>query len=406
MELYKHQQEFLTKNPSKHLLCWDTGVGKTLAAIQWGNQRDSNLVIVPKHLKKQWERNLKTEGEADFLVVTKEEFRRDWETLPKCAAVIGDEAHYFAGMKSQLSKNLLKYIKKNEVKDIILLTATPYMSTPWNIYRLAQILGYKWNYWEFSQRFFYHIRMGSRMIPQVRADIEDDIAELVNKIGSTVRIEDCAEIPEQSFVPEFFTLTPEQTRAIKRVREEEPNPAVRYTKFHQIENGSLKGDDFMKDELFDAQKHARIMELVDEHKKIAIFARYNLQLSFLQAELKKKGKHVLLINGETKDKDPLVLEAEKADEVVLLINAACSEGYELPSIGVAVFASLSFSYKDYKQALGRFLRINKLKKNVYVHLVNEGTIDEAVYLSIMRKEDFDIAIYARESKDPYGKQRQ
>lgn len=400
MELYKHQKEFLDKNPSKHLMCWDTGVGKTLASIIWGNRRPSNLIIVPKHLKKQWNRNLKSDGKSTYVLVTKEEFRRDWDELPACSAIIVDEAHYFSGMKSQLSKNLLKYIKKHKVVDILLPTATPYMSTPWNIYRLAQILGYKWNYWEFSQRFFYHIRMGSRMIPQVRTGIEDEIAELVNRIGSTVKIEECAEIPPQIFVPEFFTLTPSQLKAIKRVREEETNPAVRYTKFHQIENGSLKGDEFREDEFFDAQKHERIMDLVDENKKIAIFARYNLQLELLKKELEAKGKNVLIINGEVKEKDPIVQQAEKSDEVVLLINAACSEGYELPSIGTIVFASLSFSYKDYKQALGRFLRINKLKKNLYIHLVNEGTIDEAVYQSIIRKQDFDIAIYARnEMKD-------
>ena len=111
-----------------------------------------------------------------------------------------------------------------------------------------------------------------------------------------------------------------------------------------------------------------------------------------------EGKKVFLINGDEKDKDAVALEAEASDECVCLINAACSEGYELPSIGFIVFASFSFSYKDYKQAIGRFLRGNKLKKNVYLPLVNEGTIDHAVYQSILNKQDFDIAIYSRSQK--------
>ena len=399
MELYNHQKEILSKNPAKHLVCWDTGVGKTLAGILWGNQYKDVLVICPKHLKKQWGRAIKENGKTSFLVVSKEEFRRDWDDLPKCDAIIGDEAHYFAGMKSQLSKRLLQYIKKHEVKFVWLLTATPYMSTPWNIYRLAQVLGYRWNYWEFSNRFFYHVQMGSRMIPQVRPNIEEDIADLVNKIGTTLSIYDCFDVPKQTFLePEFFALTKEQEKALKTLKENETNPAVRYGRMHQVENGALKGDDFTPHAFFEAEKHARLHELADENKKIAIFCRYTLQLELLKKEFEAEGKKVFLINGDEKDKDAVALEAEASDECVCLINAACSEGYELPSIGFIVFASFSFSYKDYKQAIGRFLRGNKLKKNVYLPLVNEGTIDHAVYQSILNKQDFDIAIYARNQK--------
>lgn len=400
LSLYQHQQDILNKNPARHLLSWDTGVGKTLTAILWGNQFKHVLIICPKHLVKQWERAIKEHGKATFYVISKEQFRIKWDTLPQFDAIVGDEAHYFAGMKSALSKNLIKYIKLHSVQFIWLLTATPYMSTPWNIYRLAQILGYKWNYWEFSNRFFFQVRMGARMIPQVRPGIEDDIAELVQRIGSTVDIYQHFDVPDQNFLePEFFELTKEQQKRIASLKGEEVNPAVRYNYIHQVENGALKARDaFSKDEFFDADKHRRIEELVDEHKKIAIICKYTLQLEYLQEVFKKKGKTVFLINGETKDKDEEALDADAADECVCLINAACSEGYELPSIDFIVFASFSFSYKDYKQIIGRFLRGNKLKKNTYLPLVNEGTVDNAVYNSILKKESFDISIYVREQE--------
>lgn len=401
-QLYKHQKDILADNPAKHLLSWDTGVGKTLTAILWGNQFKTVLVICPKHLVKQWGRAITENGKkgTTYTVISKEQFRIKWDTVPKCDAIIGDEAHYFAGMKSTVSKNLIKYIKKHSVLFIWLLTATPYMSTPWNIYRLAQILGFKWNYWEFQNRFFYMVRMGARMIPQVKSGIEDEIAELVQKIGSTVDIYSAFDVPEQTFLePEFFALTKEQEKHIKLLKGEEVNPAVRYNYIHQVENGALKArDDFSKNEFFEADKHKRIEELVDEHKKIAIIAKYTLQLHLLRDMLQKKGKTVYLINGEEKDKDAIALKADSSEECVVLINAACSEGYELPSIGFIVFASFSFSYKDYKQIIGRFLRGNKLKKNTYLPLVNEGTVDHASFLSVLKKEDFDVAIYARSQK--------
>ena len=42
---------------------------------------------------------------------------------------------------------------------------------------------------------------------------------------------------------------------------------------------------------------------------------------------------------------------------------------------------------------GRILRLNKLKKNVYIFLLTEG-VSQAVYESVMKKRDFDISIYA------------
>lgn len=402
MKLYNHQKEILDLNPAKYLLSWDTGVGKTLVGIKWGNQFESVLIICPKHLVKQWGREVKKfeNGTTEFIIISKEQFRINWEKLPKCDAIIGDEAHYFAGMKSAISKNLIKYIKKHSVDFIWLLTATPYMSTPWNIYRLAQILGYKWNYWEFSNRFFIHVRMGNRMIPQVRKDIEDEIAELVNRIGNTVDIYKEFDVPAQNFLePEFFSLNKDQTKMIDSIKVEEINPAARYGYIHQVENGSLKArDDFSKNEFFDADKHRRLEELMDEHKKIAIVAKYVLQQEMIKELGEKKGKKVFLINGTVKDKDEVTLDVEASEECVVVISAGCSEGYELPSIGFIVFASFSFSYKDYKQIIGRFLRGNKLKKNTYLPLVNEGTVDHASYMSVLKKQDFDIAIYARSQK--------
>jgi len=61
---------------------------------------------------------------------------------------------------------------------------------------------------------------------------------------------------------------------------------------------------------------------------------------------------------------------------------------------------MSFSFTSYQQACGRFLRINRLKKNVYVHLITEGeSLDRAVLDAIKLKKDFDIAIYSRKQEN-------
>lgn len=330
-----------------------------------------------------------------WTVVTKEEFRRDWDKLSKHEVVIVDEAHYFSGMKSQMSKSLSAYLKKHKTVNVLLLTATPYLSTPWNIYVLAKHLGHNWNWYEFKNRFFYDRYIGRRVIAVPKDGIEEEIAKLVQQIGDVVKMEDCADIPDQVFEVESFDLTKEQEKAKMALLE--PNPAVRYTKYHQIENGTLKGNEYEADQFWPSHKEERLKELALENKKMVVVCRYNLQVYSLATTFKEMGKKVFVITGETTNRDMVVNDAEAADEGIVVVNAACSEGYELPSFPLMVFASLSFSYKDYKQMLGRILRINKLKKNVYLHLVGNG-VDRAVFDAIMNKKDFDIAIYARDTE--------
>lgn len=374
------------------LLAHETGTGKSLTSIEWSKLNgDNSLFIVPKALKEKWERDLKKEC-SKGVVITKENFRMNWKSLSPYKNVIVDEAHYFSGISSQMSKSLYGYIKENHPR-ILLLTATPYMSTPWNIYTLARHLGHNWHYLDFKQRFFVDRYIGRRVVPEVRKGIEGEIAALVAKIGDVVRLDECVDVPQQVFETEYYKLTKQQEDAKKNIVE--INPVVRYTRYHEIENGVLITDGYSGNSFFETDKLERIKELCIENKKVAVVCRYNLQIDLVRNALEKDvKKKVYVIQGITKGKDAIVQEIEKSDEAIVLINASCSEGYELPSVGVIVFASLSFSYKDYKQMCGRFLRINKLKKNAYIHLVSEG-IDTEVYKSIMNKQDFDIAIYTK-----------
>lgn len=415
MQLYLHQQKVLDENKPKWLLAMDMGTGKSLTAIELAKKNNCQtvLLICPKSLKEKWKRDLELHFKKNisYLILSKEEFSKQWKSLPMYTAVIVDEAHFFSGMTSKMSKNLTLYLKTHKPNFIWLLTATPYMSTPWNIYVLARHLGKEWSYITFRDKFFTtkmifagrDPRTGKakmREVPQIKEGIEEEIALLVNKIGTTIRIDECADVPEQVFENEYFKLNPKQIAVKKQVLLEESNPIVLFTKYHQIECGTLKGNDYVEDVFFDTDKDDRILDIVANNKKVAVVCRYNLQIKKLAEKL--KDKKVFQITGEVKNRDGVVQQVEASDECVVLINASCSEGYELPSVGVIVFASLSFSYKDYKQICGRFLRINKLKKNVYIHLITtseEGeTVDQAVFEAVMKKQDFSIEIFAEKNR--------
>lgn len=394
MPLYKHQQDLVNLNPRKHLLAHATGTGKTTTSLALAEHNEVDaLIIVPKALKENWARAIKVFPNQKHMIVSKEEFRKSWDDLPKFNAIIPDEFHFFANEKSQMSKSLRKYIKKHNPTYIWGLTATPYCSSAMNIFALANHLGHNLNYWSFFNDYFYNVRMGTRMVPVQRPDIQDDLAILVKKIGSTMTLEECADVPEQTFETVFLELTKEQEKGIKEINDSVA--ITRWTKTHEVENGILKGDEYDPDKYFDCLKNDYILSLAEENKKMAIFCRYNLQIESLKILLESLGKKVFVINGAVKNRDEVVQQIEAESECVALIQASCSVGFEIPSVPVVIFASLSFSYVDYVQALGRVLRINKLKKNVYIHLVIKGGVDEDVYDCIMKKQDFSFKIYEK-----------
>ena len=390
--LYAHQQKLLDYSPDKHLLAWECGTGKTRAVLSLAKSKTNNILVVcPKSLKEQWRE------QCSYDVMSKEEFKKSYKSIKKYDCLCLDEAHFFAGMqglkkKSQLLKSLLDYIKIHNPQYIYLLTATPYMSSPFNLYALSEILGYKLNYGQFKKMFFQEVNMGLRWpVPVVRKGIEPLIGQIVQKIGSTVKMSDCFDVPEQVFQTEYFELTKEQKKAIDSL--EDTAAIVRWTKVHQICGGTLKSDGYNEDKVFKNEKMPRILELAKENKKLVIVCRYNNEIDDLKDMLCEY--NVKVINGAVKDRDIIVKEAESANECIVIVNAFCSEGFEIPSFPLMIFYSLDFSLKNFVQICGRILRANKLKKNVYKFLVVKKTIDEDVKKSMEKKENFQVEIYEK-----------
>jgi len=391
LQLFNHQKEFLLKNPDKSALVWSCGTGKTLTAIEWAKS-DTALIIVPKPLKTNWER----EALKDCVVLTKEEFRRDIKSLPKYSQVIVDEVHagfLTPNFKSQMSKALRWYLNHHKVPRVLLLSATVYTSSPWNIYNLGTYLGYNWNWQDFNRTFFNLVWMGRRQIPVPKKGVEIKLASIVKNIASVVNIYDCMDVPLQLHTePEYFALSKKQEKAIKE--NYDPVPIVRYTLQHEIENGILIGNDFRTSETYACDKNERILALVKENPKVAIVCRYNMQIDVLSSLLKEYTP--LVIRGDVKDRDAITLQAEKVERCVVLIQADCAEGYQLPSFGLCIFASQSYSYTKWEQITGRFLRMDKPSRTTFVYLLTEGdSIDQAVFNSVKRKEDFKINLYKK-----------
>jgi superfamily II DNA or RNA helicase len=392
MKLYKHQQALVDLAPDKYLLAHETGTGKTITAIELVKLKTDNcLVICPKSLVKQWQE------QVSWSVLSKEQFKKQVKTLKRYDAIIVDEIHYFGNYKSQLTKSLLFYIKYHQPKFLYGLTATPYLSSVWNIYSYGLIFGKPWKWYAWSNKFFTQVKMGARMIPvqKTKVDgrpIEEVVSKLVSQLGNTVRMSDCVDLPDQIFETEYFDLTPSQNKVIEELTD--VLPIVRFTKIHQICGGSLKGDGYVEDKFFDSNKLDRLLDLCRDNEKVVVVCRYNNELAFIAQKLAKV-KSTFIINGSVKDRHKVVQEANSCQSCVVLVQASCSEGYSLETFPVMVFYSYDFSLKNKIQMLGRVQRINNIKKNAYISLIVKNTIDEDIYKCLEKKEDFHIEIYGK-----------
>lgn len=401
IELKPHQKEIVDMNPERALVSDMVGSGKTIIGIFLANKNCKTcLVVTLKDNVAKWERDVQSfsEGKCKFVIMSKENFKKNSLTLEPTSGIIVDEAHTFAGAKSQLSKALASYLKKHNIKYRYLMSGTPVTSNWLSVYVLANHLGHNLNYYKFLRMFFYEVKIGRRSVWKPNPHKEAQLQDLVRKLsmGRMVRMEDIAEVPEQKFVTEYFNTTEEQNEAIKNLEDFEH--IVRFTKIHQIEQGTLAGSEYEAPQSFQCLKNFRIWELAKDNSKVAVFCRYNHQISVLKDYLKDLGKPIFIINGESKNRDATVQAAEKAPEAIVLVNSAVGTGWEMPSVGVIVFASLSFSFIDHEQSKGRFLRINRLKPNVFYYLVtkgSEGSVDSDVYDCIMSKQNFYIELYKK-----------
>ena len=433
MKLYDHQQKIIDADPKRCGLFMGTGSGKTRVALLLA--RGKTLVIAPKTQVEDgnWEREYitllaekninnaeklvgKYRGEFDLTVISKETFRRDHATLPAFDTIIVDEAHTCLGVTpntcqrkkvtypktSQLFEALQTYLERTQPERLYLCTATIMKSpmTVWAAHALLTSFNARQeafpSWFLFRSKFYTKLPMPGRDVWVAKRDVysKEALAKMVKKIGYVGRLEEYFDVPEQTFITKYIDLTAAQKARLKELPMEFPDPIVLIGKRHQVENGVLAGNEFVDGEVFDNGKIEKILELAEEFPRMVVFCKYRAQLAAIDEALSAKGYRTAILHGDIQDRGGLIAYANKQTECVFIAQAQISAGWELPEYPVMVFASRTYSYVDYVQAIGRIHRANHLKKNLYINLVVRGGVDEAVDRALTNKQSFDERLYA------------
>jgi superfamily II DNA or RNA helicase len=263
------------------------------------------------------------------------------------------------------------------------------------------LFGQKWDFYMFRQAYYVEIRIGGTRriwVPKKTDEAKQRLANLVQKFGYTGGLNDFFDVPEQTHKVVEIPLSNEQKHAMENMAFMEADPLVRRARLRTIENGVLYGKeiesidgktDIMTSHttIFKSYKIDYILERAIEFPKLLIFANYTAQINEIAKILREYDFKVSTLTGATKDRTFIKKVDESNEPHIIVAQCSISSGYELPSFPCVIYASKSFRYVDYEQSLGRVLRSNHLKKNLYIHLVVEGC-DKDCHETIMSGQDF------------------
>ena len=413
--LYEHQKKIIEEDLHKCGLFLGTGASKTRTALVMAE--GNTLVICPKQQRedKTWEReNEKWQTGVDLRVISKEDIRKMWDTLPRYETVIIDECHSNLGVTpayvqknreqvpqtSQIFEATKQFIYKTDPKRLYLLSATP-VPKPMSMWAIGILFKQPWSFAEFRQKYYTEIMMGERRriwMPKKDEAIKQRLATLVQRFGYTGSLNDFFDVPEQTHKTVIIDLSGEQKRAVDNMTYLEADPLVRRARLRTIENGVLYGTTIKELEgkieqmtkqttIYKSKKIDYILERAQEFPKLLIYANYTAQIEEIAKALRKEEYKVSTLTGATKDRGFIQTVDASPEPHIIIAQCSISSGYELPSFPCVIYASKSFRFVDYEQSMGRVLRANKLKKNLYIHLVVEGC-DKDCHDTIMSGQDF------------------
>lgn len=385
LKLYAHQQKILSEDPKKCGLWLGTSGGKTALGLLLAH--GTTLVVAPKSVveDKSWEREMERIClSIPLTVISKEKFRSKNHLLPCYNTVIFDECHTICGATpatyqrnyikypktSQLFTAAKNYLEKTKPERLYLLSATPDRS-PMTVWAAGQLLGRDWNFESFRKEFYQEISIGRANVWMVRhsEQAKESLGNYVRALGYVGRLSDWFDLPPQIHKLDAVMLTDDQLLAINKQRLLFPDVMQFANKAHQIENGILIGDAYMKNERFENAKISKILDYTTEFRQLLIFAKYTEQIASIADALRKADKKVLTLEGSTPDKGAVIAEANSSPDCVVIAQSQISSGYGLPTYPCTIFASLSGSLVDLVQGQGRTLRTPKLESKLNVYLV-------------------------------------
>ncbi len=428
--LYPFQKvgvEFLMKTAEarggniRAILADDPGLGKTAQSIatMLARKSDRTLVICPATMKYTWEAEInKWSGIEPFVIDTDSDLnsfrlytQQAWiinydllkKFLPelmkfKFDMMVLDEAHYIKTANTIRSRSVRLLAKG--IKDIIMLTGTPVLNRPVEIFNPLNILDPKeWNnYFRFVDKFCgaKHTRFGldvsgATNIESLKAKLDTYMIrrrkeEVLDDLPDKVRVEIPVVLKGSSAKTYFraynnFAKFLRESKGKTDVEVIKALQAEKLTKINALREIAAQG------KLDDARE--LIDTVVNNGQKIIVFASFVAPLEQLKEEL---GDQAVLLTGKTPNEQRFeIVKAFQTDpniKVFLGGIKSAGVGITLTEASNVLFLDYSWTPADHKQAEDRAHRIGSKHDSITIYQMRaRGTMDDIMFKMLEKKRD-------------------
>lgn len=377
-ELRPHQKEAVENLENGCILWGGVGSGKSITALSYYMEKEPHrdLVVITTAKKRD---SMEWEGEATKLGISrKAEYSRAGsitvESWNKISQFVDYEDCFFVFDEQRLVgsgawvKAFLKIARRNHW---ILLSATP--GDTWLDYAPVFIAnGFYKNITEFKARHVVYEPWSK--FPKVKRYLDERVLEdLRNQVLVEMPYESGAER-----VTNYLEVDVDR-RLFDRVLKDRWNPFEDRPVKDVAEVFRL----MRKVANTDPSRLAMVRRLMRCHPRLIVFYTFNYELEILrglQDEI-----DVFEWNGHRKDPVP------DGDRWVYLVQyTAGAEGWNCTSTDAMILYSLTYSYKNHHQAMGRIDRLDTPFDVLYYYiLASNSEIDVGIKQALSRKESFN-----------------
>lgn len=370
MSLYAWQEKALRGDNDHALWCAEAGTGKSFAGNLWleqKNRMDNPVIFGPKQIREVWLERKPTATYFTPQTILKEE-------LPaNPSAILIDEIDMFASplfvgkKRSKCAEKLYNYIRRNPQAHVLGMTATPVRSTPWNMHSILTYIGRYIDFKEYRAQYF-ELKTAHWLPRPAYMPVtgwQRMMQPLIEEHAVIALMKDMVDVlPPETYI----------TKNIKPPKYEknmEWEATKQFVEDHRLEQHS---------------KHSEITEISKGYRKVVLVVHYTEQIDELRKKLSKE-RETFVLDGRTKDAHATITAAEDSPECYFIVQSSVGAGFELHSFSCMIFASKSYSVRNYVQMKARIRRIQSLKPVVYYTLIG-GRCDRLIEKSIQEGRDF------------------
>ena len=317
--------------------------------------------------------------------------------------VILDESHRAKAANSKVSKYLAVLGRRVERK--MCLSGTPMANSPLDIYGQYRFLDptiFGTNYYMFKQQ--YAVMGGPDLKFVVGYKNQKTLNDKFKSIAYTCKmsdIQDRIKLPNAlPPVRRTVNLPAKDMKLLKEFNKEfiaecEPghlvanNVLTKLLRMQQITSGFVTlnidtaGNTAIQD--INTAKEDALADMLSDvspEASVVVFCIYRHDIKAIRSAAEKAKRNAFELSGEANE---LAEWKEHSGSVIAVQIQAGAEGVDMTKAHHAVYFSVPHSLALYNQSKARLYRPGQKQPVLFTHLIAEGTVDEAMYRSLLKK---------------------